>query len=169
MTTIKTSRLIIKKPGISDRQTLITHLNNWEIVKWLSRVPSPYLIKDADWWINNHTKEKNNLEYNIYLNKELVGGIGFQISKISKNYILGFWLAQEYWNKGYMTEACKSFLNYMIKKLQIKKIKAGYFEHNKASAIILKKFGFNIVGNDDQFSLSINKKMSHTNVELLIH
>ena len=48
MTTIKTSRLIIKKPGISDKQALITHLNNWEIVKWLSRVPSPYLIKDAD-------------------------------------------------------------------------------------------------------------------------
>ena len=68
-----------------------------------------------------------------------------------------------------MTESCKGFLNYIIKKLQIKKIKAGYFEHNKASAIILKKFGFNIVGNDDQFSLSINKKMSHTDVELLIH
>ena len=110
MTTIKTSRLIIKKPEIFDRQTLITHLNNWEIVKWLSRVPSPYLIKDADWWIYNHTKEKNNLEYNIYLNKELVGGIGFQISKISKDYILGFWLAQEYWNKGIITEACKGFL-----------------------------------------------------------
>ena len=169
MTTIKTSRLIIKKPEISDRQTLITCLNHWEIVKWLSRVPSPYLIKNADWWINNHTKEKNNLEYNIYLNKELVGGIGFQISKISKDYILGFWLVQEYWNKGYMTEACKGFLNYMIKKLQIKKIKASYFEHNKASAIILKKFGFNIAGNGERFSLSNNKKMLHIDVELLIN
>ena len=61
MTTIKTSRLIIKKPEISDKQTLVTRLNNLKIVKCLSRVPSPYLIKDADQWINNHTKEKNNL------------------------------------------------------------------------------------------------------------
>ena len=48
MTTIKTSRLIIKKPEISDKQTLVTRLNNLKIVKCLSRVPSPYLIKDAD-------------------------------------------------------------------------------------------------------------------------
>ena len=90
MSLIKTPRLIIKKPGISDSKKLVKHLNNWEVVKWLSRVPFPYLLKDADWWINIYSKEKNNLEYNIYLDDELIGGIGFKISKISKEYIMGY-------------------------------------------------------------------------------
>ena len=169
MILIKTARLIIKKPNISDRKKLVKHLNDWEIVKWLSRVPFPYLLEDADWWINIHSKEKNNLEYNIYLNDKLVGGIGFKISEISKEYIIGYWLTQEHWNKGYMTESCKSFINHMIKSLQINKIKASYFEGNNASAILLQKFDFKIIGNSEQFSLSRNKKISHIDLELLIN
>ena len=122
MISIKTPRLLIRKQEISDRQTLVAHLNNWEIVKWLARVRFAYLLKDADWWINSNTKKKNSLEYNIYLNEELIGGIGFQISKINKDYLIGYWLAQEHWNKGFMTEACKSFLDTMIKNLQLKKL-----------------------------------------------
>ena len=169
MTSIQTPRLIIKKPKISDKKILIKHLSNWEVIKWLKRIPFPYLLEDADWWINIHTKEKNNLEYNIYLNDELIGGIGFKISEDSKDYIIGYWLAHEKWGRGYMTESCKHFLDHMIKNLQIKKIKASYFEDNKASAMLLKKFDFKIVGNSKHFSFTRNKKISHIDLELIIH
>ena len=168
MISIKTKRLVIKKPKISDRKVLLKHLNNWKVVKWLTRVPFPYLLEDANWWINVYSKEKNNLEFSIYLNDNLIGVIGFRNLEISKEYSIGYWLAEEHWNKGYMTESCKYFLNHMIKSLQIKKIKASYFEGNKASANLLKKFDFKIIGNSEQFSSSKNKKNLHVDLELLI-
>ena len=70
-------------------------MNNWKVVKWLTRVPFPYLLEDANWWINVYSKEKNNLEFSIYLNDNLIGGIGFRNLEISKEYSIGYWLAEE--------------------------------------------------------------------------
>ena len=62
---LQTQRLVIKKPELKDRQSLIEALNNWEVVKWLVRVSYPYTVEDANDWISHLTK--NNYNFNIYL------------------------------------------------------------------------------------------------------
>ena len=49
---IETKRLIIKKIAIQNIDDLIEGLNNHNVSKWLINVPSPYTIKDSEYWLN---------------------------------------------------------------------------------------------------------------------
>ena len=160
---IKTKRLIIKKPQISDKQKLMFELNNWEVVKWLANVPFPYSGKDADEWINSLTI--NNLQFNIFLRSNLIGGIGLKKNE-NLTYVLGYWLGKQYWGNGYATEACIELVDYAFKELKITKINAGHFTKNKSSAKVLEKLGFQEIGRDFIFSLSHKKKVPDIKLEL---
>ena len=162
---IKTKRLLIKKPQINDKQKLILELNNREVTKWLVNVPFPYSESDADKWI--HSLTVNNLQFNIYLENILIGGIGL---KKNKNSIhdLGYWLGKDFWGNGYATEACRVLIEYASKELKIKKIIAGYMTENKSSAKVLEKLGFKEIRKDFIFHLSRNEKVSDIKLELNI-
>jgi len=157
---IKTKRLLIKKPQIRDKQKLISELNDKEISKWLENVPFPYLDKDADKWIDSLTT--NNLEFNIFLENNLIGGVG-----LKEDYRLGYWLGKNYWGNGYATEASRELIEYAYKIIKIKKITARYMTENTSSAKVLEKLGFKEVGKDFLFFIASNEKVSHTKVELI--
>ena len=44
--------------------------------------------------------------------QELIGAIGLIIDKRFNRAELGYWIAKEYWNQGYCTEASKAILKY---------------------------------------------------------
>ena len=158
---IKTKRLLIKKPQIRDKQKLILGLNDIDVCKWLENVPFPYSDKDADKWINSLTN--NNLEFNIFLENNLIGGVG-----LKEDCRLGYWLGKDYWGNGYATEAGRELIEYAYKIIKIKKITARYMTENTSSAKVLEKLGFKEVGKDFIFSIARNEKVSHTKVELNI-
>ena len=157
---IKTKRLLIKKPQARDKKKLISELNDKEISKWLENVPFPYLEKDADKWIDSLTN--NNLEFNIFLENNLIGGVG-----LKEDFRLGYWLGKDYWGNGYATEASRKLIEYAFKIIQIKKITARYIIENTSSAKVLAKLGFKVVGKDFIFSIARNEKVLHTKVELI--
>ena len=159
-----THRLVIKKPEITDKQSLIDTLNNWEIVKWLVKVPFPYTPKDADNWITDLSK--NDYVFNIFLDSKLIGGIGLERENKNSDYALGYWLSQDHWGKGYVTEACKRLFTYATQDLKITKIKSAYFINNYKSAKILKNFGFQEIGRSSKYSLSRNKEVKNIELEL---
>ena len=161
---LQTQRLVIKKPELKDNQFLIKALNNWEVVKWLVRVPFPYTLKDADHWITHLTK--NNYAFNIFLQKQLIGGIGLERENKHSSYALGYWLTQEHWGKGYTTEACKKLLAYSAQELKIAKIKSAYLINNDKSAKVLKKIGFQETGISYKYSLSRKEEVEHIELEL---
>lgn len=55
---------------------------------------------------------------------------------------LGYWLGEPYWGRGLMTEAVKAAVEYGFTELRLKRIFAGVFETNPASAKVLEKAGF---------------------------
>ena len=59
----------------------------------------------------------------------------------NKNGEIGFWVAKNYWNKGYMTEAIKIMINYIFKELKYHRVFAHFHELNKAVERILIKAG----------------------------
>ena len=44
---IKTTRLELRRPVVADAPALAVALNNYEITKWLAKVPNPYSKEDA--------------------------------------------------------------------------------------------------------------------------
>jgi RimJ/RimL family protein N-acetyltransferase len=57
---------------------------------------------------------------------------------------IGYWLGEEYWGKGIMSEALKQMTTYTFEHFpQIQRIFAGVFDTNKASQKVLKRAGIN--------------------------
>jgi RimJ/RimL family protein N-acetyltransferase len=51
------------------------------------------------------------------------------------------------WGKGFATEAAFGALEYAWEKLRLSQVYAGHHPHNRASEKILKKLGFEFIGN----------------------
>lgn len=59
---------------------------------------------------------------------------------------LGYYIAEEYWGKGIMTEAVKQICEYVFSMSDIIRIYAEPFAYNTASCRVLEKSGFQYEG-----------------------
>jgi len=163
MKEIKTERLVLKKTGYKDKQELISQIGDWEVSKWLSRVPYPYTENDADEWIRTISREE--LTFNIFENDSLVGGI--ELTLLEENcHELGFWLGRQHWGQGFATEAGKGLLHYAVEDLGIRNFKSSYIKGNGASARVLAKLGFIKSGEGEIYCLSRKETLPCVNVVL---
>lgn len=60
---------------------------------------------------------------------------------LASNGHLGYWLGHEYWNRGYMTEAIKAFLNEVFSHQQFDTIDARIAVNNVPSTRVAQKVG----------------------------
>ena len=160
-----TKNLIIKKPSKEDVNFLMKELNNWEISKWLVRVPYPYQFKDAIEWLK--ITEVNELSFNVYKNNILIGGISLDTKENSINPELGYWIGEKYWGNGYAYEACNALLKYIFLNTSVKIIYASHIVNNFKSKKILLKMGFILIGNGKKYSISRDEEVEDVNYQLL--
>ncbi len=80
------------------------------------------------------------------MDDELAGSISLspQTDIHCKNAELGYFLAEEYWGRGYMTEAVRQIVAYGFETLDITRIFARPFGRNRASQRVLEKAGFTL-------------------------
>ena len=159
MAVIKTERLIIKSPELEDVDAMVTLVNNWEITKWLSNVPYPYLQSDGIGFVKrSKQKHETGSSYNylVFFQDTLVGGVGLSFQE-NGIYDLGYWVGKQYWGQGIATEASYALLSFGFDNLRQTKVQAGYFDGNDASARVLKKLGFVNLGRTKLFSKSQNQ------------
>jgi ribosomal-protein-alanine N-acetyltransferase len=62
-----------------------------------------------------------------------VGVVGIQIDKNGKCTNFGYWLGEEFWGKGYATEAVNAALAFSFNKLKLYKVEAVAHSNNPAS------------------------------------
>ncbi|MCU0642107.1 MAG: GNAT family N-acetyltransferase [archaeon] len=151
---LETKRLILRPVTAKDAKDLAESLNNLNISKWIVPMPYPYKLKDAKYWINKQLKEhkeKERTDYTFVIelkpNKRLIGAVGifgFDSKKVKGE--LGYWLDQNHWQKGIMSEAVEAVISFGFNKLKLKKILIPAFAGNPGSNAIAKKFGFTIEG-----------------------
>jgi 8-oxo-dGTP diphosphatase len=163
MIEITTERLVLKKLKQGDKQSLVSEIGEWEVVKWLSRVPYPYEENDAERWLTITTEQE--LLLNIFENNVLIGGIGLTENN-DDSYGLGYWLGKQHWGKGLATESSKCFLDYAVNELNLTNIRASHMVGNDVSAKVLKKLGFKVVGASKIYCLARQETVSC--VELVI-
>ena len=164
MTEIRTKRLVLKKPRHKDKQLIVSQIGDWEVSKWLSRVPYPYSENDANEWIQAISREE--LTFNIFENDSLVGGIELT-SHEDSCYELGFWLGRQHWRQGFATEAGKGLLHYAVEDLGIRNFKSSYIKGNGASARVLAKLGFIKSGEGEIYCLSRKETLPCVNLVMV--
>jgi len=150
MATIALSKSTLRPFQITDATSIAHHANNVKIYNQVrDHFPHPYTLEDAKNWIGNVSQKDNeNLQLAIEVNGQAVGGIG--LLKKEANYRhsreLGYWVGEEYWGKGIITEAVNGIIKYGFSTLGLQRIFARCYEHNKASQHVLKKCGFQLEG-----------------------
>lgn len=63
-----------------------------------------------------------------------------------RNWELGYWLGEEFWGRGIMTEAARALVGWGFQNLICERIYVELFAENKASEQVIKKAGFTYEG-----------------------
>jgi 8-oxo-dGTP diphosphatase len=159
MHSITTARLTLRRPKPSDAPAITCALNDWEVVRWLSRVPYPYQQTDAAEFIDRSEiawDERNASRFVIILEGEIVGGIGLERHDKSL-FDLGYWIAYRHWYKGIATEAVLAIVDFADEQLAASGITASCHEENQRSERVLLKANFSRVGTGLRFSTALGK------------
>ncbi|MDE5852502.1 MAG: GNAT family N-acetyltransferase [Oscillospiraceae bacterium] len=141
----------IKKWEISDARDLAIALSNKKIHDNLrDGLPYPYTEQDAMDYISAilSADENETFAFAIKVDSKVVGSIGvFRQKNIHRHTAeLGYYIAEEYWGRGIMTDAVKQICEYVFSKSDIIRIYAEPFAYNIASCRVLEKAGFQYEG-----------------------
>ena len=137
----------IRKWKLSDAKDLASVISNKKIQDNLrDGLPYPNTEQDATDYISAMLSEDENetFAFAITTDNKAIGSIGaFRQKNIHKHTAeIGYYIAEEYWGKGLMTEAVKQICSYIFDKSNIVRIYAEPFSYNKASCRVLEKAGF---------------------------
>ena len=137
----------IRRWELSDARDLATALSNKKIQDNLrDGLPYPYTEKDGKEFISTMlaANENDTFAFAITVNGKVIGSIGaFRQTNIhNKTAELGYYIAEEYWGKGIMTEAVKQLCDYVFSHTDIIRIYAEPFSYNIGSCRVLEKAGF---------------------------
>lgn len=141
----------IRKWELSDAKDLAIALSNRKIQDNL-RDGLPYLYTEQDGaaFISSmlSADENETFAFAITVDGKAVGSIGvFRQANIHRQTAeLGYYLAEEYWGRGIMTEAVKQICEYVFRKSDMIRIYADPFAYNTASCRVLEKAGFRYEG-----------------------
>ena len=141
----------IRKWELSDAKDLATALSNKKVQDNLrDGLPYPYTEQDGKEFISAmlSADENETFAFAIMVDDKVVGSIGiFRQGNIhSQTAELGYYIAEEYWGKGIMTEAVKQICEYVFGDSDIIRIYAEPFAYNIASCRVLEKVGFQYEG-----------------------
>jgi RimJ/RimL family protein N-acetyltransferase len=120
-------------------------VGNYEVSKWLTLVPHPYIRSDAEDFLRLDCAGDIGHLWVIAHDGKLAG-------VVSVGNELGYWLGEPFWGHGFMTEAAQVVVDYCFASLDLAEIKSSHFVENAGSRRVLEKLGFQDVGAHIHFS-----------------
>lgn len=141
---IVTERLTLRPYEQRDRARLVAHANNWRVARNLGQMPFPYTDQSADEWFAKQPSlwdARTAYPLVIALSDELIGSVGIDV-RAHGQWELGYWLGEDYWNRGYASEASKALVGFAFEKLGVERLVAGHYADNHPSGRVLTKLGF---------------------------
>ena len=141
----------IRKWELSDAKNLAAALSNKKVQDNLrDGLPYPYTEKDGEDFISAmlSADENETFAFAVTVDNIAIGSVGvFRQSNIHRQTAeLGYYIAEEYWGRGIMTEAVRQICAYVFDKSDIIRIYAEPFASNIASCRVLEKAGFQYEG-----------------------
>jgi ribosomal-protein-alanine N-acetyltransferase len=149
---LHTTRLDLRPLTISDAPAIQEHFDNWNIIQYLTnQVPWPYPADGAQTFITDIVRPAYETEAAlIWAITEpgidlLIGCINFTFDDTGVGN-RGFWLAEPFWGRGYMTEAVEAVQDHVLLDLGVERMVVLNAVTNPASRRIKEKTGARLVG-----------------------
>ena len=132
----------IRKWKLTDAKDIAVALSNKKIQDNLrDGLPYPYSEQDGIDFISSmlSANEDETFAFAITLDDKVIGSIGvFRQKNIHRQTAeMGYYIAEEYWGKGIMTDAVKQICEYVFKNSDILRIYAEPFAYNIGSCRVL--------------------------------
>ena len=134
---------------LDDAESLARHANNRKVWLGLRDIfPHPYTTDDAREFLLKTTTAQPATNFCIEVNRTAVGGIGTHPGEDVHRHTatLGYWLGEEFWGRGIMTEAVTAVTAFCFDNFALRRISAEVFANNPASVRVLEKAGFSVEG-----------------------
>lgn len=163
---LRTTRLRLRQPQPGDAPRLARLLNNFRVAGNLARVPYPYAEADAVSWLASWRPDRPPGEtgFTIDLPGEgLIGHCGFHADQ---GTVIGYWLGEPFWNRGFMTEAAAAILDWYFTETGAAAVGSGVFTFNRASLAVQKKLGFTETGTSVRHCLARKQDLRHIDTSL---
>lgn len=148
--TIITERLLLRKILPEDAEMVFKWMSDTEVCKYERWEPHNSVDFTRGYIIEvfNGYKSNTTYQWGIQLNDKLIGSVSIVgVNDYDQKAIIGYCLAKEYWSNGYMTEAVKAVINYMLFDIGLNRIEATHSVENGASGRVLEKAGMVLEGN----------------------
>ena len=129
----------------NDAGSLVIHANNLNISRNLKDgFPNPYTLTDAEKWLDMVGSKQEDIILAIEIQGEAAGGIGLHGMRDVYRYNaeIGYWLSEQYWGRGIISDAIGAMVEYAFKQTRWPRIFATVFERNLPSMKALEKNGF---------------------------
>ncbi|HWL24470.1 MAG TPA: GNAT family N-acetyltransferase [Ureibacillus sp.] len=166
--TITTNRLVLRPFLKSDADVVAILCNNYNIYKSTLYLPFPYTLDDALAWIDRHQEnfDTDRMYEFAITDKEtgnLFGTVALSNNQKCNHGEIAYWVGEEYWGKGYATEAAKAIIQFAFNEKKLHKVFARYFSSNPASGRVLEKLGMKHEG------VLIDHVIKENRYESLVH
>ena len=151
--TITTARLVLRPVQREDGPALFALINNWNVARWLTRVPWPYRPEDMTEFIETIALPRSDgpkPTFVILLDGQPIGAVECTGQPTieepqSDGSDLGYWLGEPYWGQGYATEVVSALVAHVFTTPAVAVIRSAFFQGNAASWRVQEKLGFEIV------------------------
>lgn len=160
---IRSERLLLREVDYVDVELLMKCFNNKQINKYLGENPYPFSKNHALEEIT-YCQEMANQSPRVYypfiidLENNGIGEIGLsgvhtysETKPVQNSAYLSFWLLEEYWGKGIMSETLDSIIPFSFNDLDLEFLYADVSKENIPSCSLLEKKGFVSQGKESLF------------------
>ncbi len=146
---VLTERLRLRPVCARDADAIYAGLCDWDVTRMLAMPPWPYTRADAEAFVIKVAERgERSTIWTLAVTRPqedwLMGCVGGHRGERGEH--VGYWLAQRYWSRGYMTEAVRAVLSRLFADLPDTVVRSGVYEDNPASLHVQNKLGFKVVG-----------------------
>lgn len=137
--------LMLRSFRIEDAGTYSKYASNYNVWKYMrDEFPHPYTLERAREYIENVCLPNDANYLAIDYQGTVIGDIHIakQADILRLSGFLGYWLAEEYWGRGFMTEAVKAVTKHAFENLGLIRIFARVFANHAGSVRVLDKAGY---------------------------
>lgn len=145
MKDIETERLILRDASVDDAEDMFEYAKLEEVTKYLSWKPH-ISLKDSEKILEMLSKEAKGKDSYVLKaivlkeNDKMIGTIDARIFGDGlKDAEFGYCLNPKYWNKGYMSEALKAFMEALHKEHGVENVFGSFERENIASKRVMQK------------------------------
>ena len=152
-----TSRLILRPLARSDAEAVRQLYSDWEVAKWLSRVPWPFTSASAENFIADAEVDMEHgsgchLAIERRVSATFVGTVSLRLPALEPDpwtsdrqlAILGYAVQRDQQRNGFASEAAASVVQLAFDQMDIARLRATVLRDNVASRRVLARLGFTI-------------------------